>query len=86
MKMVEIAEEIIDERGVPMAPKSRRPRRKYDWKQILTVLLCKGVWSFSDLERELWDTGYCSVDGVHRVILSYTMFTAKSRKNGWINS
>ena len=63
MKMVEIAEEVIDEIGVPMAPKSRGRRRKYDWKQILAVLLCRGVWSFSDLERELRDTGYCRVDG-----------------------
>ena len=43
MEMVEIAEEVIDEIGVPMAPKSRGRRRKYDWKQILAVLLCKGV-------------------------------------------
>jgi len=63
MEMLRIAEEIIDEIGMPMPSKSRGRPRAYDWKQILAVLLCKGVSPFSDLERELRDTGYCKVDG-----------------------
>jgi hypothetical protein len=62
-EMLRIAEEIIDEIGMPMSSKYRGRRRKYDWTQILAVLLCKGVRSFSDLERELRDIGYCQVDG-----------------------
>ena len=48
-----------------MSSKSRGRRRKYDWKRILAVFLCKGVRSFSDLEQELRDTGYCKVDGLN---------------------
>jgi hypothetical protein len=62
-EMLRIAEEVIDEIGMPMSPKSRGRRRKYEWKQILAVLLCKGVQSFHDLERVLRDTGYCKTGG-----------------------
>jgi hypothetical protein len=61
MEMLRIAEEVIDEIGMPMPSKSRGRPRAYDWKQILAVLLCKGVSPFSDLERKL--PGYCEVDG-----------------------
>ena len=60
---IRFAEKAIDEIGMPMSPKTRGRRRKYDWKGILAALLCKGVRSFSDLERELRDMGYCKVDG-----------------------
>jgi hypothetical protein len=60
---IRFAEKVIDETGMPMSPKTRGRRRKYDWKGILAALLCKGVSPFSDLERELRDTGYCKVDG-----------------------
>lgn len=59
-----IAEAIIEDIGMPMLPKSRGRPRTYDWKQILAVLLCKGVLAFSDLERELRDLRYCEVDGL----------------------
>ena len=62
-EMLEIAEEVIDEIGMPIPPKSRGRPRRYDWKLILAVLLCKGALPFSDLERELRDRGYCKVDG-----------------------
>ncbi len=63
MEMLRIAEDVIEEIGMPMPSKSRGRPRAYDWKQILAVLLCKGVSPFSDLERKLRDTGYCKVDG-----------------------
>lgn len=63
-EMLRIAEEIIDEIGMPMPSESRGRPRTYDWKLILAVLLCKGVLPFSDLERKLRDTGYCKVDGL----------------------
>jgi len=63
MEMLRIAEEVIDEIGMPMLSKSRGRPRTYDWKQILAVLLCKGVSPFSALERGLRDTGYCKVAG-----------------------
>ncbi|MBC8521168.1 MAG: hypothetical protein H8D26_04150 [Methanomicrobia archaeon] len=62
-EMLRIAEAVIDEIGMQMSSKSRGRRRNYDWKRILAALLCKGVRSFSDLERELRDAGYCEVDG-----------------------
>jgi hypothetical protein len=62
-EMLRIAEEIIDEIGMPMPSKSRGRPRKYDWKLILAVLLCKGVLPFNDLERKLRDTSYCKVNG-----------------------
>ncbi|RZN37097.1 MAG: hypothetical protein EFT35_06805 [Methanophagales archaeon ANME-1-THS] len=62
-EMLGIAEEIIDEIGMPMPSKSRGRPRTYDWKLMIAVLLCKGVLPFSDLERKLRDTEYCMVDG-----------------------
>lgn len=62
-EMLGIAEEIIEEIGMPMPSKSRGRPRTYDWKLIIAVLLCKGVLPFSDLERKLRDRGYCMVDG-----------------------
>jgi len=62
-EMLGIAEEVIDEIGMPMPSKSKGRPRTYDWKQILAVLLCKGVSPFSDLERELRDGRYCKVAG-----------------------
>lgn len=62
-EMLRIAEEIIDEIGMPMPSKSCGRPRTYDWKLILAVLLCKGTLSFSDLERRLRDTEYCKVRG-----------------------
>ncbi len=53
MEMVEIVEEVIDEIGMPMAPKSRGRRRKYDWKQILVAR--NGV-SCSCASRSFLDT------------------------------
>ena len=50
-EMLKIAEEVIDEIGMPTPPKSRGRPRGYDWKQILAAPLCKGTLSFSDLER-----------------------------------
>ena len=48
-EMLKIAEEVIDEIGMPTPPKSRGRPRGYDWKQILAALLCKGTLSFGDL-------------------------------------
>lgn len=62
-EMLKIAEEIIDEIGMPVHPKSRGRPRGYDWKQILAALICKGTLSFSDLERKLRDIGYCKAKG-----------------------
>jgi len=62
-EMLGIAAEIIDEIGMPLPSKSLGRPRTYDWTLILAVLLCKGVLPFSDLERDLRDTGYCKVDG-----------------------
>jgi len=62
-EMLEIAEEVINEIGMPIPPKSRGRPRRYDWKRILAVILCKGALPFSDLERKLRDRSYCKVDG-----------------------
>jgi len=43
-EMLKIAEEVIDEIGMPTPPKSRGRPRGYDWKQILAALICKPVF------------------------------------------